>query len=78
MTWLIPDVVEFSGVSATLEAVTHVPLLDDPVGLDEVQPEAIAQIVGQAKDAGIAAAGPDGLLTALTAHIRRGCLGMRN
>ena len=56
--------------SARLEAVT--PTLfrpDEPAELDKAQREAIAQMVRQAKDAGIALTGPDGLLKALTAQI---------
>lgn len=69
MTEIATSVVESSDVSATLEAVTHAPLPDDPIELDEAQREAIAQIVRQAKDAGIALTGPDGLLKVLTAQI---------
>ena len=40
-----------------------------PAELDKAQREAIAQMVRQARDAGIALTGPDGLLRALTAQV---------
>lgn len=57
--------------SARLEAVTPTPPPppDEPAGLDKAQREAIAQMVRQAKDAGIALTSPDGLLKALTAQV---------
>lgn len=57
--------------SARLETVTPTPpsLPDEPVELDKAQREAIAQMVRQARDAGIALTGPDGLLKALTAQV---------
>lgn len=56
--------------SARLEAVTHLSLSpEEPTELDKAQREAIAQMVRQARDAGIALTGPDGLLRALTAQV---------
>ena len=57
--------------SARLEAVTSTPPSppDEPAELDKAQREAIAQMVRQARDAGIALTGPDGLLKALTAQV---------
>ena len=52
--------------SARLEAVTTTPPSDESAELDKAQREAIAQMVRQAKDAGVALTGPDGLLKALT------------
>ena len=56
--------------SARLGTVAPTP--PPPVGLAELgkaQREVIAQMVPQAKDAGIALTGPDGLLKALTAQV---------
>lgn len=56
--------------SAGLGVVAPTP--PPPVGLAELgkaQREVIAQMVPQAKDAGIALTGPDGLLKALTAQV---------
>ena len=53
--------------STRLDGVTEPP--PEPAELDKAQREAIAQMVRQAKDAGIALTGPDGLLKALTAQI---------
>ncbi|GMA20897.1 hypothetical protein GCM10025862_29180 [Arsenicicoccus piscis] len=57
--------------SARLETVTPnpPPPQDEPAELDKAQREAVAQMVRQAKDAGIALTGPDGLLKTLTAQI---------
>lgn len=57
--------------SARLETVTPTPPSPpvEPVGLDRAQREAIVQMVRQARDAGIALTGPDGLLKALTAQV---------
>ena len=55
--------------SARLEAVTTTPPSDESAELDKAQREAIAQMVRQAKDAGVALTGPDGLLKALTAQV---------
>lgn len=53
--------------STRLDGVTEPP--PEPAELDKAQREAIAQMVRQAKDAGIALTGPDGLLKALTAQV---------
>ena len=57
--------------SARLDDVTEpLPSMpEEPADLDPDQREAIAHMVRQAKDAGIALTGPDGLLKALTAQI---------
>ena len=62
--------------SARLGVVAPTP--PPPVGLAELgkaQREVIAQMVPQAKDAGIALTGPDGLLKALTAQVVGAALG---
>lgn len=59
--------------SARLEHVNPPPP-DEPAELDMAQREAIAQKVRQAKDAGIALTGPDGLLKALTAQVVKAAL----
>ncbi len=69
-----------SGVSSAvgsvrLEAVVPVSPLVEPAELNCVQREAIAQMVRQAKGAGIALTGPDGLLKALTAQVVGAALG---
>ena len=53
--------------STRLDGVTEPP--PEPAELDKAQREAIAQMVRQAKDAGVALTGPDGLLKALTAQV---------
>lgn len=57
--------------SARLDDVTepHPSMPEEPADLGPDQREAIAHMVRQAKDAGIALTGPDGLLKALTAQI---------
>lgn len=56
--------------SAGLRAVALTPPLPvEGAELGKVQREVIAQMVSQAKDAGIALTGPDGLLKALTAQV---------
>ena len=56
-------------VSARLADVKEPPSPEEPAGLDEAQREAIAQMVRQAKEAGVALTGPGGLLKALTAQV---------
>lgn len=48
--------------SARLETVTPTPPPEELAELDKAQREAIVQMVRQAKDAGIALAGPDGVI----------------
>lgn len=55
--------------SARLETVTPTPPTDEAAELEAAQREAIAQMVRQAKDAGMALTGPDGSLKALTAQL---------
>jgi len=57
--------------SARLDGVTEQPppTPDEPAELDRAERAAIAQMVRQAKEAGIALTGPDGLLKALTGQI---------
>ena len=69
MTELKSSTVEpIEAVSARLDAVKEPPA-PELAGLDEAQREAIAQMVRQAKDAGVALTGPGGLLKALTAQV---------
>lgn len=60
--------VELAAGSARRGAVTEPPP-DRPAELDKAQRDAIARMVRQAKEAGIALTGPDGLLKALTAQV---------
>ena len=70
MTEKATEGVELAGGSARLETVTQPsPPPDEPAALNEQQREAIAQMVRQAKDAGVALTGPEGLLKTLTAQI---------
>lgn len=70
MTELKSSTVEpIETVSARLDPVKEPPSPEEPAGLDETQREAIAQMVRQAKDAGVALTGPGGLLKALTAQV---------
>ena len=55
--------------SARLGAVTPTPPPEDPAELDKARREVIAQMVRQAKDAGVALTSPDGLFKALTAQV---------
>lgn len=67
------NAVELVTPSARLEPVTE-PLPQEPAELDQAQREAIAQMVRQAKDAGLALTGPGGLLKALTAQVVKAAL----
>lgn len=64
--------VELAEGQARLGSVIPTPppsLPDEPAQLDKAQREAITQMMRQAKDAGIALTGPDGLLKALTVQV---------
>lgn len=67
MTEITTSTIDPAQASARLDGVTEPPQV--PAELDTAQREAIAQMVRQAMDAGIALTGPDGLLKALTAQI---------
>jgi hypothetical protein len=67
MTEITTSTIDPAQASARLDGVTEPPQV--PAELDTAQREAIARMVRQAMDAGIALTGPDGLLKALTAQI---------
>lgn len=57
--------------SARLVAVVPALSPDEPAKPDKAQREVIAQMVCQARDAGIVPCGPDGLLKALTVQVSK-------